>query len=242
MALHGSYRSIVENSDLPAEVETLAAATGERPRGSRQHWLRFDHPAKLFSNIEKAGLQYDSSWGWAEQLGFRHGAAFAFPPYNFAAEAPYNFLLIPLVIMDRGLQSARHEPVRRSSAELAESVLAESRRWGWGGVSVLWHNPVEPLSACDEVNQIFWQQVRAEERHQERWISAEKFMDTQSARAISGLGCCRGWARNRRPGCRLNWPAAMTGSGLSSKPCRIVSRQSNHRFAIDRFAIEGEDS
>lgn len=192
MALHGSYRSIVENSDLPAEVETLAAATGERPRGSRQHWLRFDHPAKLFSNIEKAGLQYDSSWGWAEQLGFRHGAAFAFPPYNFAAEAPYNFLLIPLVIMDRGLQVA-HDRSAEASAELAESVLAESRRWGWGGVSVLWHNPVEPLSACHEVNEIFWQQVKAKERHQERWLGAEKFMELslsryQQAGLLQGMG------------------------------------------------------
>ncbi|MGH9540043.1 MAG: hypothetical protein ACRD3H_19115 [Terriglobales bacterium] len=181
LALHGSYRSIVENSDLAAEVETLAASTGERPRGSRQHWLRFDHPAKLFSNIEKAGLQYDSSWGWAEQLGFRHGAAFAFPPYNFAAEAPYNFLLIPLVIMDRGLQVA-HDRSAEAPAKLAERVLAESRRWGWGGVSVLWHNPVEPLSACSEVNEIFWQLVKAKERHQERWLSAEKFMELSLSR------------------------------------------------------------
>jgi len=192
IALHGSYCSIVENSDLAAEVESLAAATGERPRGSRQHWLRFDHPAKLFSNIEKAGLQYDSSWGWAEQLGFRNGAAFAFPPYNFAAEAPYNFLLIPLVIMDRGLQEA-HDRSAEAPVKLAESVLAESRRWGWGGVSVLWHNPVEPLSACHEVNEIFWQQVRAKERRQERWLSAEQFIELsllryQQAGLLHGMG------------------------------------------------------
>jgi hypothetical protein len=181
IALHGSYRSIVENSDLDSEATVLERETGERPRGSRQHWLRFDRPEILFANVEQAGFEYDSSWGWAGQLGFRNGAAFAFPPYNFAREEAYNFLVIPLVIMDQGLQAAR----RKSAAEpvkLAQTVLDESRRWGWGGVSVLWHNPVEPLSVCDGVNRIFWQQMEARSEHQERWISAEEFMDISLAR------------------------------------------------------------
>lgn len=191
IALHGSYRSIVENSDLNSEVGVLEAEMGQRPQGSRQHWLRFDGPEKLFANLEKAGLKYDSSWGWADQLGFRHGAAFAFPPYNFTREEPYNFLLIPLAIMDRGLQTARRTSAEQP-AKLAEAVLAESRRWGWGGISVLWHNPVEPLSACDDVNQIFWTQLEGRVERQERWISAEEFMNIslpryQGAGLLSGL-------------------------------------------------------
>ncbi len=164
----------------------------QRPRGSRQHWLRFDDPEKLFANIESAGLEYDSSWGWAGQLGFRNGAAFAFPPYNFGREEACNFLLIPLVIMDQGLQNARRESPEKPG-KLAASVLDQSRRWGWGGVSVLWHNPVEPLSACDDVNQMFWQQLRGRAERQERWISAEEFIDIslprfQRAGLLSGLG------------------------------------------------------
>ena len=176
IALHGSYRSIVENSDLGSEAAALEAAMGERPRGSRQHWLRFDRPDKLFANIEKASLQYDSSCGWAEQLGFRNGAAFAFPPYNFTREEPYNFLLIPLVIMDRGLQTARRESPERPW-KLAQTVLEESRRLGWGGIAVLWHNPIEPLSASDNVNQIFWKQLKGKAERRENWISAEEFLD-----------------------------------------------------------------
>lgn len=181
IALHGSYRSIVENSNLDSEAAVLASETGERPRGSRQHWLRFDRPDKLFASVEQAGFEYDSSWGWPGQIGFRNGAAFAFPAYNFAREEAYKFLVIPLIIMDQGLQAAR----RRSATEpveLAQTVLEESRRWGWGGVSVLWHNPVEPLSVCDGVNRIFWQQMEARSEHQERWISAEEFLDISLAR------------------------------------------------------------
>jgi hypothetical protein len=191
IALHGSYRSVVENSDLESEAVALEAKTGERPRGSRQHWLRFDRPEKLFASVEQASFEYDSSWGWASHLGFRNGAAFAFPPYNFAREEAHNFLVIPLAIMDQGLQAAR----RGSAAEpakLAQTVLEQSRRWGWGGVSVLWHNPIEPLSVCDDVNQIFWQQMRARAERRERWISAEEFLDIslgryQSAGLLKGL-------------------------------------------------------
>jgi hypothetical protein len=181
IALHGSYRSIVENSDLDSEVGVLETQMGERPVGSRQHWLRFDEAEKLFANVDRAGLQYDSSWGWADQLGFRNGAAFAFPPYDFTREQAHDFLSIPLVIMDQGLQIARRESAERA-ANLAETVLEQSRRWGWGGVSVLWHNPVEPLSTCDDVNKIFWRQVRNKAQQQERWISAEEFMQISLGR------------------------------------------------------------
>jgi hypothetical protein len=207
VALHGSYRSIVENSDLDSEAGMLQAQTGERPRGSRQHWLRFDQPGKLFASIEQAALEYDSSWGWAEQLGFRNGAAFAFPPYNFAREQAHDFLLIPLVIMDQGLQVA-HRQSRGQPAKLAGALLGESRRRGWGGISVLWHNPVEPLSVCDDVNQIFWQQADSKTQYQERWISAEEFMDVSLHRyQEAGL--------LNRLGHGLESPRGRGGNGLS---------------------------
>ena len=197
LALHGSYRSIVEDSDLRSEAAALEAESGAWPRGSRQHWLRFDDPAKLFANIESAGLQYDSSWGWAGQLGFRNGAAFAFPPYDFGREEACNFLLIPLVIMDQGLQNARRESPEKPG-QLAAGVLDQSRRWGWGGVSVLWHNPVEPLSACDDVNQVFWQQLRGRAERQERWISAEEFIDISLPR-FQRAGLLSGRPANLQP-------------------------------------------
>jgi hypothetical protein len=93
--------------------------------------------------------------------------------------------------MDQGLQVARRKsPEHRK--RLADAVLTESRRWGWGGISVLWHNPIEPLSACDEVNQVFWQQLSTRAQHQERWISAEQFMDI-SLRRYQQAGLLNQW-------------------------------------------------
>jgi hypothetical protein len=63
---------------------------------------------------------------------------------------------------------------------------------------VLWHNPVEPLSACDDVNRIFWTQVEARAEHQERWISAEEFMNISLSR-YHGAGLLHGLSFNHEP-------------------------------------------
>jgi hypothetical protein len=186
VALHGSYESVVENCDLGSEASELGSEMGERTLGSRQHWLRFDKPEKLFDCIERAGLQYDSSWGWSDNIGFRNGAAFAYPPYNFEREAPYNFLSIPLVVMDCALQRL-HGVDRELPQQATEKILQESRRFGWGGISVLWHNPIEPLSVCSEVNQVFWEMVGRKERHGERWIPARDFI-RQTISRYQGAG------------------------------------------------------
>ncbi|SRR5258706_9464430 len=78
--LHASYTSIVENCDLLSEAEHLSNRLQISPTGSRQHWLRFDRHQKLFAEIENARLMYDSTLGFADHIGFRNGACFAFPP------------------------------------------------------------------------------------------------------------------------------------------------------------------
>lgn len=175
VALHGSYQSVVEADDLCSEVLALEKYTEVRPLGSRQHWLRFDSHEKLFRNIAKSGLLYDSTLGFSETIGFRNGAGFAFPPYDFTREEPYPFLEIPLVVMDTALHYASQSSPQRS-LELAEAVLDESRRWGWGGVAILWHNPLEPLSVPTFINDVFWTQLKKKDRIKERWMTAEGFL------------------------------------------------------------------
>ena len=179
--LHGSYRSVIEDRTLAEEARTLGKYIGRKPLGNRQHWLRFAEHQVLFDEIERAGMIADSTLGFSEQVGFRNGACFAFPPYNFAREAPYNFLEIPLVLMDGGL-----EATSRASAEppqkIADEVLTESRKYGWGGVSVLWHNPIEQLSVPAAINDVFWNCVKQQDQHKEKWMSLQQFMACSAER------------------------------------------------------------
>lgn len=173
--LHGSYTSIVEKQDLLSEVNELARYSVQPPIANRQHWLRFDSHQRLFGAIERAHLACDSTLGFSNRVGFRNGASFSFPPYDFERERPCDFLEIPLAIMDRSLV---HEA--RSSGkpyrELTEEVFLESRRWSWGGFALLWHNPVEDAYVPREVNQILWEQARKRSAVREMWVSASQFL------------------------------------------------------------------
>lgn len=173
--VHGSYRSVMEDRSLTTEAQTLGEYTLRKPLGNRQHWLRFSLHQDLFAEIERAGLVSDSTLGFPEMVGFRNGASFAFPPYNFTKEKPHDFLEIPLVLMDGNLESASRS-LRVAPQDLAEEVLGESRKRGWGGIAVLWHNPMEPLSVPVEINSVFWSCAKKQKEYRENWMSLEQFL------------------------------------------------------------------
>jgi hypothetical protein len=181
VCVHGSYTSVLGGGDLKLEVTALENVLGKKPLGNRQHWLRFDSHEKLFHAVENSELVFDSTLGFPEATGFRNGASFAFPPYDFREERACNFLEIPLVLMDGSLESES-----RASSEgaqrIADEVLAESRRLGWGGVSVLWHNPMEALGVPKETNQVFWKCAEKRTEFKEIWMSAEEFLESSLGR------------------------------------------------------------
>lgn len=175
VGVHGSYRSVVEDRTLHEEARSLEERLGSRVLSNRQHWLRFSEHRTLFGEIERAGLACDSTLGFSEVVGFRNGASFAFPPYDFARERPHAFLEIPLVLMDGSLEaSARASHI--APQKLAEEVLNESRKRGWGGISLLWHNPIEPISVPSQINKVFWECARQQKEFRERWMSMDQFL------------------------------------------------------------------
>jgi hypothetical protein len=173
--IHGSYASLIERRTLKPEAQALQQITGSKPLGSRQHWLRFDDQEKLFNAIEEADLLFDSSLGFSDTVGFRNGASFAFPPYDFKRERAHTFLEIPLAIMDGSLIEISRA-TGQSPLSIAETVLKESRKLGWGGISILWHNPLEALSVPDDVNQVFWKLAEERRSFREEWISTDQFL------------------------------------------------------------------
>lgn len=175
VGVHASYRSVIEDTSVRGETKAFERTIGRKPIGSRQHWLRFDRHDKLYRAIEDAHLLYDSSLGFSEICGFRNGASFAFPPYDLQRERPCSFLEIPLVIMDGNLEQASRT-LNQAPQQLTDAVLSESRRWGWGGISILWHNPMEPIQVPEEINKVFWETARKRTNHGEQWMSADQFL------------------------------------------------------------------
>lgn len=168
LGVHGSYCSLEKPGRLEQEYRALGNLTGKAPRGGRQHWLRYSD-ATLFETLERCGALYDASIGLSTRPGFRSGAAFPYPPYNFDEERPFRHLQLPLVLMDVALDAHRRDPA--GAKTVAERIMGNVRAHGWGGVSVLWHDTV--LSGC-QINpasaDLYWQLPR----NRDRWLGGEE--------------------------------------------------------------------
>ncbi len=136
LGVHGSYRSLERPGQLAREYELLTDA-GFPVSGGRQHWLRHRGP-ELFDALVAAGAEWDSTRGHPDDIGFRHGAAFPFLPYDLTAEQAIPVVEIPLVVMERALCTATPDPA--AWATTAVDVLRAAGDDGWGGVAVLWHD------------------------------------------------------------------------------------------------------
>ena len=181
VALHGSYTSLDRVSGLDSEFKALREQ-GFEPRGNRQHWLRFTLE-QLIPAVERSGALYDSSLGW-DGMGFRAGACFAFPPYNFAHERAATFLEIPLAIMEQGMVTGGRP--EGSWFEDASRVLSNSRRYGWGGISLLWHpTAFGPAQLPREIERIFWELIEHKQEWNDTWVSALDFVKSASQRYIN---------------------------------------------------------
>lgn len=167
IALHGSYTSLDGPGRLASEF-TILRKQGLRPQGNRQHWLRFTLD-KLIPALEGAGALYDSSIGW-NSMGFRAGACFPFPPYNFACERPATFLEIPLAVMDQGMVTGGH-PEEQWFDDVAR-ILSNSRRYGSGGLSLLWHPTAFGGGQLPrEIDRVFYRLVAHRDEWNDTWTS-----------------------------------------------------------------------
>jgi hypothetical protein len=180
VALHGSYTSLDRPGGLSSEFELLRDEQFQ-PLGNRQHWLRFTLD-RLIPAVEESGALYDSSLGW-DRPGFRAGACFAFPPYNFACERPATFLEIPLVFMEMGLFTGGLQ--KENWYEIVTRVLANSRQYGCGGISLLWHPTAFGRGQLPaEIERIYWELIARKQEWNDSWISCIDFVRSVSHRYI----------------------------------------------------------
>lgn len=181
IGLSGSLNSMDDEEGLDPEAAAIGAA-GFAPVGGRAH-RRFGDIPRLFSAVEEAGLAWDGSLGWPDRLGFRAGACFAFPPYNFAEERPFRFLEIPLVAADQAFEWP-HGCEGQRFHEVAQ-MLSASRRMGWGGVSLLWR-PAAFGSGwlAPEVGEAFWRLATERERWHDVWMRGSRFLEFVQSRYV----------------------------------------------------------
>ena len=120
--------------ELNKQLKKLKTAT----IGNRHHYLALQQ--HQLSEFENTNLKYDSSLGFAEHIGFRHGIAYPFYPFNFKESKAFNTLEIPLLAMDRTLESASYMNCTPTEAQNQLMELAKTVQSVNGTFGLLWHN------------------------------------------------------------------------------------------------------
>lgn len=119
--------------------ETFSSELSKMPVnvvGNRFHYLKFQLPA-AYNKIEESNLKLDASLGFAEHFGFRNGYGYPFHPYNVSKMQAYDFIEVPLNIMDGTFQRYMKIPVDKT-ADTIISFLEKNNENAL--LSILWHN------------------------------------------------------------------------------------------------------
>jgi hypothetical protein len=105
--------------------------------GGRQHGLRWD-AGTTWGIYEQAGLAYDSSVGYEDQIGFRCGTCRPFRTYDLRQRRPLDLVERPLVAMDTSL--FEHLKLPLAAVPDALRPLTDQCRAYGGEFALLWHN------------------------------------------------------------------------------------------------------
>jgi peptidoglycan/xylan/chitin deacetylase (PgdA/CDA1 family) len=134
VGLHGSYGSFKNYKRLKAEKQVLDKATGVKCKGVRQHYLRWEHP-ETWQDQEKGGLQYDSTLGYSNSIGFKPGYAFPYRIFSDSDNKPLKMVELPLIAPDSGMGPGSKNQIEKKVKGLITEVKKNN-----GLLTLLFHN------------------------------------------------------------------------------------------------------
>jgi len=104
IGFHPTYGSYLNVEQIKTEFLSLRRAAEEEgvkqnEWGGRQHYLRWQNSA-TWQHWEDAGLNYDSTVGFADSVGFRTGCCYEYPVFNLKDKKKLNLMEKPLIVME----------------------------------------------------------------------------------------------------------------------------------------------
>ncbi len=151
--LHGDFGTHDSEAEMNKAVERLTEGVGIRPRGLREHYLRFDF-AKSWRVMEEAGFDYDTTIGNNDRLGFKLGLATPFHPPD-EGWRPMRILELPLSLMDTTLWGYLKKSEAEGFADVKRSMdMVEGVE---GLFTLLWHQEAVRMKG----GRIYWKILKA---------------------------------------------------------------------------------
>ena len=136
-----TYRDAARTAEEFGRLRRAAERDGIRQEawGGRQHYLMWENP-DTWSNWEQAGLDYDTTLGFADRIGFRAGTCHAFRTFDVVRRRPLRLRERPLHIMDGTL--FEYMALSPDAAREHALAVADECRRHHGTLSLLFHNDV----------------------------------------------------------------------------------------------------
>ena len=103
---------------------------------NRNHYLQYQLP-EHFNLIEDSCIDLDFSLGFGPQFGFRNNYGRPFIPFNVKENKPYNFLEVPLQIMDTTFKYYQKKSPLQAKKEIITFLDRNHKNCT---ISILWHN------------------------------------------------------------------------------------------------------
>ncbi len=137
IGLHGTFSSRENPETMKANYNSVKTLIGKSPVGVRQHWLSFKYPDTIRFQ-EKLGLKYDSSWTFADHIGWRNSYCLPFRPYDFENDRMMDIWEFPLAAMD--VSFFQYMGLSLDEAFIAIKDMIETCIKHSGLFVLLWHN------------------------------------------------------------------------------------------------------
>ncbi|CAD6493231.1 MAG: hypothetical protein LAKADJCE_00472 [Candidatus Argoarchaeum ethanivorans] len=137
VGLHGGHEAYNSLDEIKEKKERLEKVLGKAVIGYRNHYLKFKVP-DTWELLSKAGFKYDTTFGYADCVGFRNGMCHPFKPFNLDTNEEIDILEIPLTIMDCTLFDYMKQDMK-GAWEVTKLLIDTVERYN-GVITILWHN------------------------------------------------------------------------------------------------------
>lgn len=145
IGLHPSYETYKSPEIIRAEAQRLrgichAEGVNQPIWGGRMHYLRWAQPITM-NAWQEAGMDYDSTLGYADLPGFRCGTCFEYPAFDPVQGQQLELRIRPLIAMECTITASRYMGLGLGERALEKfTALARACRSVNGRYALLWHN------------------------------------------------------------------------------------------------------
>lgn len=138
VGLHVSREAYDSLGKIKEEKSRLERVLNKKLIGCRNHFLQFKVP-NTWKLLSEACFKYDTTFGYADIVGFRNGMCHPFRPFDLDTNENINILEIPLTVMDTSLFEKYMNFDVRNALDIIKLLIDSVRKYN-GVITILWHN------------------------------------------------------------------------------------------------------